>query len=123
MTLGEFMQRYEAVNAAQDLPELLKLIADDAIYLFSNGSAHLGKAAVAAAIGKNYETIKGDDYHLADLRWLAVSDEVASCVYTFHWAGEIGGQRMSGRGRGSTVLRKDGDGWKVALEHLSAGGL
>lgn len=123
MTLGEFMQHYETVNAAQDLPGLLELIAEDAIFLFSNGAAHQGKAAVAAAIRTKHETIKGDDYHLENLRWLAVSNDVATCVYTYHWAGEIDGQRMSGRGRGSTVLRKEDDRWKVVLEHLSAGGL
>ena len=123
MSPDEFMRAYEAVLNAHDLEGTLTLIADDAIFLFSNETSHVGKAAVAAAIGANFDAIKLETYRISGLRWLAESDDAAACVYEFHWAGEIGGQAMSGSGRGTNVLRRVDDAWRVVHEHLSRGGL
>ena len=35
---------------------------------------------------------KLETYRISGLRWLAEFEDVAACVYEFHWAGEIGGQ-------------------------------
>lgn len=118
-----FMRAYEAATAAHDLEGALELIADDAVYLFSNESSHVGKAAVRRALEANFAAIKAEEYRIEGLRWLAESDEVAACVYAFHWAGEIRGEPASGSGRGSAVLRREGGAWRVVHEHLSRGGL
>ncbi len=53
------------------------------------------------------------------MRWLAVDENVAACVYTFRWSGLIDGRPRSGRGRGTNVLaRRDGS-WVMIHEHLS----
>jgi ketosteroid isomerase-like protein len=119
----EFMRAYEAVLNAHDLDGTLALIADDAVFLFSNETSHIGKAAVAEAIRANFDAIRLETYRVSGLRWLAESGDAAACVYEFHWAGEIGGQAMSGGGRGTNVLRRVDGEWQVAHEHLSRGGL
>ena len=123
MTPSEFMQAYETVLNAHDLEGTLAMIADDAVVLFSNETSHVGKDAVAKAIGGNFEAIKLETYRISGLRWLAESDDVAACVYAFDWAGEIDGQPASGSGRGTSVLRRVDGEWRVAHEHLSRGGL
>ena len=56
------MSAYEAATNAHDLGAVLDLIADDAIYLFSNRTAHIGKSAIRNAIHANFGTIEGETY-------------------------------------------------------------
>ena len=123
MSPGEFMQRYEAATCAHDLEGTLALIAEDAVYLFSDQSAHLGKAAVRQALIANFLAIEDETYQLHELRWIAESDGVAACIYQFRWTGVIKGKPAAGKGRGTSVIRKERDAWLVAHEHLSAGRL
>lgn len=121
MTPDEFMQLYEQSTSAHDLEGTLRLIADDAVYLFSDRSSHVGKDAIRAALVRNFGSIKGERYWLSGLRWLAVDSGVAVCLYEFHWSGQIEGEARSGDGRGTSVLRRTDGGWQVVHEHLSAG--
>lgn len=123
MTPDDFMRRYEAATASHDLEATLALIADDAIYLFSNQTSHFGKAEIEAVLRRNFEAIKAETYEIRDLTWLAVSDEVAACLYEFHWSGVFNGQPASGHGRGTSVICRIEGAWQVAHEHLSAGRL
>ena len=122
-TPAEFMQAYEAATNSHELDKLLPLIAEDAIYLFSDQSCHIGKEAIAEAIQCNFDAIKAETYRIHDLKWLVRSDDIAACVYTFEWSGEIDGRPASGRGRGTTMLKRYHGLWRVAHEHLSHGGL
>lgn len=121
MTPDEFMKRYEKATGSHDLEGTLQLIADDAIYFFSDTSSHVGKAAVRDVLSKNFDSIRNESYQLSGLRWLAANDDVAACVYEFSWSGEIDGEPRSGSGRGTSVLRRAETGWLVVHEHLSAG--
>jgi len=123
MSPDAFMRTYEAATAAHELEATLALIADDAVYLFSNESSHVGKPAIREALHTNFAAIKAEDYRLEGLRWLATSDDVAACVYEFVWSGEINGEPASGRGRGTSVIRRVQGEWRVAHEHLSRGRL
>ncbi len=115
------MKGYEAATAAQDLEGTLSLITDDAIYLFSNGTSHVGKPAIRQALASNFASIKDETYRLDNVHWVAASDSVAVCVYEFNWSGVIDGRPASGHGRGTSAIRKvDGD-WFVSHEHLSSG--
>jgi ketosteroid isomerase-like protein len=123
MSPSDFMRRYEAATDRHDLDATLSMIAADAIYLFSDESAHVGKAAVAQVLAANFNAIRNESYRIHDLVWLVESDTAAACVYEFAWSGEIDGKPASGNGRGTSVLRRDGEGWLVAHEHLSRGRL
>lgn len=123
MSPTEFMRAYEAATNTHDLEGTLALIADDAVYLFSDESSHVGKAAIRAALRANFDAISNETYRIHDLRWLAASDEVAACIYSFDWSGEIDGKPAGGAGRGTSVLRRVAGDWRVVHEHLSHGGL
>lgn len=115
------MEAYERAANEHDLDAMLNLIDDEAIYLFSDETVHAGKGAIARAIGRNFDLIQNETYAIVDLTWLAQSEEVAACVYNFFWSGAIDGEPASGSGRGTTVVRRSGAGWKVIHEHLSKG--
>jgi ketosteroid isomerase-like protein len=117
------MRRYESATNAHDLEAVLNLIADDAVYLFSNQSSHFGKPSIRRAIETNFAAIKNESYRIEGLIWLASSEDVAACAYEFHWTGEVDGKPASGHGRGTTILRRASPTWQVAHEHLSSGRL
>jgi uncharacterized protein (TIGR02246 family) len=123
MSPAVLMRLYEAAANAHDLEAMLNLIADDALFLFSDGTAHFGKDAIRKAIQANFDAIGDEIYRISNLTWLGHSETIAVCVYAFEWSGTVGGKHGSGAGRGTAVLRRiDGD-WRVAHEHLSRGGL
>ncbi len=123
MSPEETLEGYLQATKSHDLVGTLDYVADDAIYLFSDGTQHLGKAAVQAAIEYNFQTIRNESYSLNGMRWLARSSDIAVCVFEYYWEGEIQGKRVSGGGRGTCVLRRDNDSWEIVHEHLSKGSL
>jgi uncharacterized protein (TIGR02246 family) len=118
---AQCMGGFEAALAKQDLDAALALLSDEVAFFYSNGSAHFGKEAIRAAIQANFNTIKNDTYATRDHVWLAQSDAAAACIYSFAWSGTMDGKPVSGRGRGTTVLRREPGGWRIVHEHLSAG--
>ena len=106
---------------AKDLDGTLELIADDAVYFWSNGSSMFGKAAIAEGLKRNFDVIQKDTYETLDVTWIVNSDDLAACVYQFRWTGEIEGKAVAGGGRGSSVLRRVHGQWRTVHEHLSAG--
>jgi len=123
MTPDQFMLRYEAATCAHDLSATLSLIADDAIYFFSDRTTYVGKAAIQMALERNFASIRDETYRIDGLRWLATSDHMAACVYDFGWSGVVNGQPASGQGRGTSIIRANSDNWLVVHEHLSPGRL
>ena len=117
------MHLYEAAANAHDLDGMLNLIAEDAVFLFSDGTAHIGKAAVRKAIQANFDAIENEIYRIFQVVWLGQSDSLAACVYAFEWSGTIDGKPAGGAGRGTTVLDRIAGEWRVVHEHLSRGGL
>lgn len=123
MTPEQTLKAYLLAANSHDLTGMLEHISDEAIYLFSNESHHIGKNAVKEAIEQNFKTIQNESYSINNLQWLVSSAEFTVCVYEFHWTGEIQGQKVSGSGRGTSVMRLEKDSWKIVHEHLSKGSL
>jgi uncharacterized protein (TIGR02246 family) len=106
---------------ANDLAGTLELIADDAVYFWSNGSAMFGKDAIAEGLRANFATIANDTYHISDVTWLVEAADAAACILRFAWTGAIDGQPASGRGRGASILRRTNGQWQIIHENLSNG--
>lgn len=115
MTARETLAAYADRINRQDFDLLVDLIAPDAVFWFSDGT-HRGIAAIRAAFEATWR-LMGDDEHywLNQLEWIAEGDNTAACTYRFNWT--AGG--ASGSGRGTTVLRRVDDRWRIAHEHLS----
>lgn len=121
MTPEETKQEMARRMNARDLAGTMALIADDAVYFWSNGAAMFGKPAIEAAMLANFDGIADDTYAVVDMTWLAETDEVAACVFRFNWTGTVDGKEVSGRGRGTSVLKRVDGEWRIAHEHLSQG--
>ena len=67
------------------------------------------------------EQIKEEVYSAKDIKWIAIDDNSATCIYTFHYEGYYNGNFISGSGRATNVFVKThADEWKLIHEHLSS---
>lgn len=115
------MREYERVTNSHDLQATLSLIDEEAIYLFSDGSVHIGKQAIEKVLRRNFELIQDEAYSIDNLTWILDTDDAAACLYEFSWSGIVNGEPSSGSGRGTSILVRSGDNWRVVHEHLSRG--
>ena len=121
MTPDVFLSDYFSASSSGALQRTLDMIDDDALYWFSNETAHVGKEAVAAAIKHNLDSIEDEKFQVSEVKWLVETAEVAVAMFRFEWSGKIGGQPTAGSGRGTSVLKRCGESWLVVHEHLSKG--
>lgn len=119
MTAPDLLERYKVEINTHDFNRVEPLIADDCAFWFSSGT-FAGKVQARAAFERTWGLIKDEVYTISDVAWIAESEAAAVCVYTFHWRGLIDGASHQGTGRGTSVFRRDADGWKIVREHLSA---
>ena len=107
---------------SKDLAGTLELIADDAVYFWSDGASMFGKEAVAEGLASNFAGIGDDTYDVDDVTWLVESGDAAACVFRFTWTGVVDGRPVGGWGRGASFFRRGGPlGWQVVHENLSRG--
>lgn len=113
-----FLKEYERTTNTHDFNNVRPLIAEDAVYFFSERTLK-GIGEIEKAFVETWDRIKEETYSITDVQWIALSPEVAVCTYTFNWSGIVNGTPKSGSGRGTNVLVKTGGAWHMAHEHLS----
>jgi len=116
--LSAFVKQYEDATNSHDFNNVRPLIAPEAVYFFSNENL-FGIEAIEKAFVSTFNSIKDETYSIKNVRWLAVSEKVAVCVYDFHWVGSVDGERKEGSGRGTNALVKSDGKWLMVHEHLS----
>ena len=121
MAVEEFVLQYESALASQSWDQVGPLVHEDASVIFSDGSIHKGKEAVRVAFERNFRSIVDEDYRISNVHWLLRTDEAAVYMFDFDWSGKsVGdGRAISGSGRGTAVLSKDGHVWKLLAEQLT----
>ncbi|KKB12046.1 cag pathogenicity island protein Cag4 [Devosia geojensis] len=118
MTPEDVLAQYEARINRHDFDELVPLISGEAVFWFNDGSLS-GLAEIRQAFEATWERFPLEDYWLTDKRWIAHGEGAAACLYRFNWKAEVDGKPLSGAGRGTTVLRREAEEWKIVHEHLS----
>ena len=116
---ADFLAEYIQLTNSHRFDRLAPLIAENAVFWFSSGS-YRGLSAIRAAFERTWGLIQDEVYAVEDVEWLAVDESTAACLYTFRWHGIIDGTPREGSGRGTTILRRHNDHWRVVHEHLSA---
>ncbi len=117
----EFVERYQQALATQRWASVEPLVHPDVCVTFSTGAVHRGKAAVRSAFEENFAEIRDEEYRISDVHWILRTPEFAVYSFDFRWAGVIDGRSASGGGRGTSVLVRDGEDWKLVAEHLGPG--
>lgn len=109
---------FEQAANSTDFDQVAPFVAEDAIYWFTDGSFE-GIDAVREAFAATWDAIRDETYTIEDLRWIAVSEAIAVCVYRFRSEGSTGGRPFVATGRGTNVLVKRNGAWLIVHEHLS----
>lgn len=112
------MKAYEQANNSHLFTNVKPFIAENATYWFTDGS-FTGIDEIQAAVEATFDKIQDEDYRIEDLKWVIEEDSTAACTYKFIWSGIIDGIAKQGSGRGTNVLKKQNDGWRIIHEHLS----
>ena len=115
------LTEFVAAMLRRDMPAALALLTDDVVLFYSNGRAIWGKEAFASTMTANWKLISDYTYKTVETEWVVESDTVAAVIYTLVWSGKVGGKAVGGEGRGTRLLRRDGNGWRIGHEHLSTG--
>lgn len=116
--LNDFLSEYIRRTNSHQFDAIAPLIDDHAIYWFSSGS-YRGLNAIQNAFERTWSIIQNEHYALEDLEWLTIDDLTATCIYTYRWRGSIDGATREGVGRGTNIMRKDSQKWRIVHEHLS----
>ena len=114
----DFIQAYEQALRTQDWDQVAPLVHNDACVTFSNGSVHKGKDEVGKAFIRNFSLIKDEVYSISNVHWVRKDDNTAIYLFDFHWSGIINEKQACGSGRGTSVLVKENEQWKLLIEHL-----
>lgn len=116
--LESFLKAYEKQTNTHNFDNVAPLIEDSATYFFSDGT-FVGIEEIRKAFNETWQHIQNEEYSIKNLKWIVVSEIVAVCSYEFFWRGIVDGKTRNGRGRGTNVLVRIGDTWKMKHEHLS----
>jgi ketosteroid isomerase-like protein len=117
-SLDDFLAEYVRRINTHDFNLVSPLIAEDAIFWFTDGS-FLGRDSIRHVFERTWSFIQEETYWIDDVKWLGQDAQSAAYVYTFHWRGLVNGAVKEGSGRGTSVMRKGKEGWQIAHEHLS----
>lgn len=117
--LDQFMQTYEKASNSHRFSNVQPLLSSDAVYFFSDETLY-GLEKIQQAFESTWNKIKEEVYHIEDLKWLVITPDFATCIYRFRWHGVIEDQEKEGEGRGTNILLKSKDGWKIVHEHLTS---
>lgn len=112
------MKNYEDAANSRDFNKVQKFVSDDAVFWFTDGS-YTGIENVRSAFEQTWNVIKDEQYYLQNLKWIYNDDNCAVCLYNFVSNGTIKGTLTKVIGRGTSVLKKIENEWKVVHEHLS----
>ncbi len=118
MNARNLLSKYEVEINKCNFDLLTPLISENCKFWFTSGTFH-GLEQCRQAFEKTWNMIKDEKYWLADVEWIAESDRVAVCTYTFNWKGVIEGKPCEGKGRGTSCLQNEEGQWKIVHEHLS----
>ncbi|MFM2484989.1 nuclear transport factor 2 family protein [Celerinatantimonas yamalensis] len=117
MTPQEILKKYELALASQDWKSVEPLMHENVCVTFSNGTFK-GLKEVEGVFISNFASIQDEEYKISNLHWAYISDTEAVCLYDFNWKGIIEGEMCSGGGRGTSVLVRENNQWKIITEHL-----
>ncbi|MEN2466117.1 nuclear transport factor 2 family protein [Ornithinibacillus sp. FSL M8-0202] len=120
MGYEQALEAYIAATNTHDFQQVSILLADDAVYWFSDKTCR-SIAEIQAYFEQAWETIKDEVYRATDIEWIVAEENTATCIYTYQYEGYANGKFVQGSGRATNVFIKDSNGnWKLVHEHLSS---
>ncbi len=117
----QFLNRFEELSMMEDFGLLRDMIDEQAYFRFNDGD-YRGHEAIRAVFEKTWRgdpTVKRARFFLSDIVVLTTDQSSATATYTYNWEGSQGGREFKIQGRGTRVLVREGDKFRIIHEHLS----
>ncbi|WP_054711511.1 nuclear transport factor 2 family protein [Bacillus sp. JCM 19041] len=95
-----------------------KVLHPEAVYFFTDATCR-GYEEIGAYFNQTWNLIKEEVYSASEVEWIAISEEMATCTYTYTYEGYLEEEFISGKGRATNVFSVIGSEWKLIHEHLS----
>ncbi|MBI2798303.1 DUF4440 domain-containing protein [Candidatus Saccharibacteria bacterium] len=115
--LETFMQAYEKAANSRNFSKVSPMIADNAVFIFTNGTFE-GKPAIQKAFEDTWDKIKNEKYSVSSVIWLKNGYRNAICEYLFVSDGIVNGKHRAYKGRGRSELKRINGNWRITKEHL-----
>lgn len=115
--LTTFLETYEQAANSRDFDKVAPLIADDAIFEFTNGTFK-GKTTIQKAFEDTWDKIQKETYTIAQVEWNQAAYLSAMCVYKFKSNGLVDGKRQLYEGKGMNELKRIDGNWQIIHERL-----
>lgn len=116
--LDGFIKQYVDATNSHDFANVRPLLLPGAVYWF-NKQDKQGTAVIQAYFEDTWRKLPDEVYGIENVKWLSIDENSATCIYDYTYRGHFNGKAVQGRGRGTTVLVRQGGQWRIAHEHLS----
>ncbi|MDA8206391.1 MAG: nuclear transport factor 2 family protein [Thermaerobacter sp.] len=103
MDVQQTLRQYEQAANSRDFDHVAPMVADHAVYWFSDGEFE-GLDAIRGAFEMTWNTIEQERYAIEDVQWVVVGDQAAVCIYQFRSEGVVRGRPFLAVGRGTNVF-------------------
>jgi ketosteroid isomerase-like protein len=117
-----FLNHFEEIAREKNFDLVADMIHERAVFRFNDGD-FIGRPAVRAAFEKTWASSTGtsdeEKFHLSDIVVVATDTNAAAATYHWNWEGISQGKRFAVQGRGTRVLVREGERWRIVHEHLS----
>lgn len=119
MTYQKALKDYLFATNTHEFTNVQKVLDCQAVFWFSDRTCTT-LPEIKRYFENAWERIKEEKYSAKEVKWVAVEENTATCLYTYHWEGFLDNQFVSGSGRATNIFVKDEKGnWKLVHEHLS----
>lgn len=119
MTYQKALKDYLSATNTHEFTNVQKVLDCQAIFWFSDRTCTT-LPEIKRYFENTWERIKEEKYSANEVKWVAVEENTATCLYTYHWEGFLDNHFVSGSGRATNIFVKDEKGsWKLVHEHLS----
>lgn len=119
MTYDKALERYIDATNSHNFKNVKEVLHPQAIYWFTDKSC-TSIEEIGNYFNNAWDVIKDEVYAATDIQWIAVSEQVATCIYTYNYKGYHKGEFVSGSGRATNVFTLFNGEWKLIHEHLSS---
>lgn len=116
--LKTFLQAYEKAANSRDFKKVAPFIAENAEFIFTNGTFK-GKKEIQKAFEDTWNKIQKEKYTISDVVWTKTGYRNSMCEYSFESDGIIYGKRKIYSGKGKNTLRRIDGNWRIIEEHLT----
>ncbi|MFS8159320.1 MAG: DUF4440 domain-containing protein [Candidatus Roizmanbacteria bacterium] len=115
--LETFLEAYEKAANSRDFTKVNPLIAEKAVFTFTEGVFE-GKEAIKKAFEDTWQIIRKEKYSVTDVKWIKKGYRNAVYEYIFKSDGWVKGKRQVRKGKGTNILKRMSGSWRILKEYL-----